>query len=56
MTNIEKIKIIKDLLEATRELNDEFQEGYDKEIQDGETLLKYLNNINNAPTGEKNKL
>tara|TARA_R110000787_G_scaffold93696_1_gene196001 strand:- start:316 stop:462 length:147 start_codon:yes stop_codon:yes gene_type:complete len=38
----EQIEIGKELLEATRELNGEYQEGWDENIKDGERLLKHL--------------
>lgn len=43
MIKIEKfIKTVSDLLEATKELNGEFQEGWDNEIEAGEDLLEFL--------------
>jgi hypothetical protein len=38
----EQIKIVNELLEATKELNGEYQEGWDENIEDGERLLDYL--------------
>lgn len=38
----EQIEIVKELLEATKELNGEYQEGWDVNIEDGERLLEYL--------------
>lgn len=38
----EQIKIVKELLEATKELNGEYQYGWDKNIEDGKRLLEYL--------------
>lgn len=38
----EQIEIIQNLIEATKELNGEFQEGWDDEIENGERLLNYL--------------
>ena len=38
----EQIEIVKELLEATKELNGEYQEGWDENIEDGERLLEYL--------------
>jgi hypothetical protein len=38
----EQIEIVKVLLEATKELNGEYQEGWDEDIQNGERLLEYL--------------
>ena len=38
----EQIKIVKELLEATKELNGEYQEGWEEKIEDGERLLEYL--------------
>jgi len=40
----EQIEIVKELLEATKELNGEFQEGWDENIEDGERLLRHLQN------------
>lgn len=37
-----QIEIIKELLEATKELNGEYQEGWDENIENGERLLEYL--------------
>lgn len=34
---------IRKLLAAAKELNGEYQEGWDEEIQEGEEFLKYLN-------------
>jgi len=38
----EQIEIVKELLEATKELNGEYQEGWEENIEDGERLLEYL--------------
>jgi len=38
----EQIEIVNELLEATKELNGEYQEGWDENIEDGERLLKHL--------------
>jgi len=38
----EQIEIVKELLDATKELNGEYQEGWDENIEDGERLLEYL--------------
>jgi len=38
----EQIEIVEKLIEATKELNGEYQDGWDEEIEDGEKLLKYL--------------
>jgi hypothetical protein len=38
----EQILIVKLLLEATKELNGEHQDGWDKDIEGGERLLEYL--------------
>ena len=40
----EQIEIVKELLEATKEINGEFQEGWDENIEDGERLLRHLQN------------
>lgn len=40
----EQIEITSKLLEATKELNGEFQEGWEEEIERGESLLDYLKN------------
>lgn len=37
-----QIEIVKELLEATKELNGEYQEGWDEDIENGEKLLEYL--------------
>jgi hypothetical protein len=42
MTTEEQIEIIEKLIEATEELNGEFQEGWDKEIEDGRKLVEHL--------------
>jgi hypothetical protein len=42
MTLQEQHQIVKDLLEATEELNGEFQEGWEQQITNGERLLDYL--------------
>jgi hypothetical protein len=39
----EQIKVVKELLEATKELNGEYQEGWESTIEDGERLLNHLN-------------
>ena len=38
----EQIEIVKELLEATKELNGEYQEGWDEDIENGERLFEYL--------------
>lgn len=38
----EQIEIVKGLLEATKELNGEYQEGWDENIENGERLLEHL--------------
>tara|TARA_B110000977_G_C10588682_1_gene303444 strand:+ start:151 stop:291 length:141 start_codon:yes stop_codon:yes gene_type:complete len=38
----EQILIVKLLLEATKELNGEYQEGWNEDIEGGERLLQYL--------------
>ena len=38
----EQIEIVKELLEATEELNGGYQEGWEENIEDGERLLVYL--------------
>lgn len=38
----EQIEIVKELLEATKELNGEYQEGWDENIAAGERLLEHL--------------
>ena len=38
----EQIEIVKELLEATKELNGDYQEGWEENIEDGERLLEYL--------------
>lgn len=38
----EQIEIVKELLEATKELNGEYQEGWDEDIENGERLLEHL--------------
>jgi len=38
----EQIEIVKELLEATKELNGEYQEGWDENIEDGKRLLEHL--------------
>ena len=50
MENQDQIKIIKKLLEATEELNGEFQDGWSDVINDGEILVSYLekNTIDNT--------
>lgn len=43
---IEKqIEIVKELLEGVKELNGEYQAGWDEDIMKGEKLLKYLKSI-----------
>jgi hypothetical protein len=42
MSKEEEAKIVKSLLNATKELNGEFQIGWDKEIREGERLMKQL--------------
>jgi hypothetical protein len=38
----EQIKIVQELLEATKELNADYQQGWDENIQAGERLIKHL--------------
>ena len=38
----EQIEIVKELLEATKELNGEYQEGWDEDIENGERLMEHL--------------
>ena len=38
-----QIEVVKNLLAAAKELNGEYQDGWDEEIQEGEEFLKYLN-------------
>ena len=38
----EQIEIVKELLEATKELNGAYQGGWEENIEDGERLLDYL--------------
>ena len=45
MLLIEQIKIVKQLLEATKEQNGEYESGYDEDIEDGEKLLDYLQSL-----------
>ena len=40
----EQINILKELLEATEELNGEFQEGWEEDIKNGKKFLIYLQN------------
>ena len=42
-----QIEIVTQLLEATKELNGEYQEGWDNDIENGEKLIEHLkaNNI-----------
>jgi len=47
MKDKEIIEIVEQLVEATEELNGEFQEGWDGVIQDGKKLLKHLNELIN---------
>ena len=42
METKEQIEIVKELLDATKELNGEYQDGWDKNIKDGEKLIKFL--------------
>ena len=42
METKKQIQIIRELLEATKELNGEYQSGWDVVIQEGENLLEYL--------------
>jgi hypothetical protein len=42
MKTEEQIRIVQELLEATSELNGEYQEGWEEAIEDGEKLLEYL--------------
>ncbi len=41
-----EIQIVKELLEGVRELNGEYQEGWDETIKQGEELLKHLEKQN----------
>ena len=38
----EQIEIVKELLDAVIELNAEYQEGWDEDIENGERLLEHL--------------
>jgi len=38
----EQLQIVKELLEATQELQGEYQDGWDNSIEGGERLLEYL--------------
>jgi len=38
----EQIRILQELIEGVKELNDEFQDGWDDTISDGKKLLKHL--------------
>jgi len=49
MTTKEQIKIIEELLKATRELI-EHQEGWSEQISNGENLLTYLRSLNSHIT------
>jgi len=42
MTIEEQIKVVKDLIEATKELNNEYQDGWDSVIEEAKRLLEYL--------------
>ena len=42
MKDEKRIEIISKLLEATKELNGEFQEGWEEDIEQGEKLIKNL--------------
>lgn len=44
MTHEKQISTIKSLIEATQELNGEYQEGWELTIEDGDRLLAQLNN------------
>jgi hypothetical protein len=37
-----QIKIVETLIEAIKELNGEFQEGWEEDIEEAEALLNYL--------------
>ena len=37
-----QIEIVKELLDATKELNGEYQEGWDEDIENGERLMEHL--------------
>jgi len=39
-----QIAIVKELLQGVKELNGEYQSGWEDEIQKGEELLEYLQN------------
>jgi len=38
----EQIEIIKELVEGVKELNGEFQEGWEENIEKGKALINYL--------------
>ena len=42
MEIIEQIRIVKNLLEGVKDLNGEYQNGWEDDIEDGEILLEYL--------------
>lgn len=42
MTKQEQIETVKQLLQATKELNGEYQDGWQEEIDKGEQLLQHL--------------
>ena len=42
MTKQEQIETVKQLLQATKELNGEYQDGWQEEIDKGEQLLRHL--------------
>lgn len=48
----EQIKIVTELLDATKELNGEFQEGWNEDISKGEELLKHLKQAQPLPVDE----
>ncbi len=45
----EQIQTVQDLLEGVRELNGEFQEGWENAIEKGEKLLEQLNQVSKLP-------
>ena len=55
MTGKEQIEIIKGLIEATKELNSEYQNGWDDEIYKGDELIKFLENQTKTKTKQKSK-
>jgi len=47
MTIQKQIEILKELIEAAKELNGEYQDGWDETIEKGELFLKYLQSKEN---------